>query len=73
MLSDRAARGLFDIRDNILRARKFTEGLTAESFKADDLRFYAVARCLEIVSRLPVGSLLPSAPGMSCRGAPSWI
>jgi uncharacterized protein with HEPN domain len=50
MPSERAERALFDIRDNILRARKFTEGLTAETFKTDELRFYAVARCLEIVS-----------------------
>jgi uncharacterized protein with HEPN domain len=50
MPSKRAERALLDIRDNILLARKFTEGLTAEAFKADQLRFYAVARCLEIVS-----------------------
>jgi uncharacterized protein with HEPN domain len=50
MPSKRAERALFDIRDNVLLARKFTAGLTAETFKADQLRFYAVARCLEIVS-----------------------
>jgi uncharacterized protein with HEPN domain len=50
MPSKRAERALLDIRDNILLARQFSAGLTVETFKADQLRFYAVARCLEIIS-----------------------
>ena len=57
MPSERAQRALFDIRDNALLARAFVEGLTEESLQADLLRFYAVTRCLEIISeasrRLP--------------------
>jgi uncharacterized protein with HEPN domain len=48
---------LIDIRDNAKLAQSFTEGMTLEAFKADRKTFYAVARCLEIVSeasrRLP--------------------
>jgi uncharacterized protein with HEPN domain len=50
MPSDRARLALFDIRDNVLLARQFTEGLTAEAFEADRRTFYAVTRCLEIIS-----------------------
>jgi uncharacterized protein with HEPN domain len=50
MPSKRAEKALLDIRDNILLARQFTVGLTAETFKDDRKTFYAVARCLEIVS-----------------------
>ncbi|MGD0632737.1 MAG: HepT-like ribonuclease domain-containing protein [Beijerinckiaceae bacterium] len=57
MLSDSARFALFDIRDNILFAREFIEGLTYEAFKDSRLHFYAVTRALEIVSeatrRLP--------------------
>ena len=48
---------LFDIRDNILLAQGFVEGLTYENFKGSRLHFYAVTRALEIISeasrRLP--------------------
>jgi uncharacterized protein with HEPN domain len=57
MLSDRARLALVDIRDNIGLARQFVAGLSAEAFAADRRAFYAVTRCLEIVSeaarRLP--------------------
>jgi uncharacterized protein with HEPN domain len=50
-------RWLNDIRHNILLARRFTEGVTYDAFRDDTLRFYAVTRCLEIISeasrRLP--------------------
>jgi uncharacterized protein with HEPN domain len=50
-------RRLFDIRDNIFLAREFVEGLDYESFRDNQLVFYAVTRCLEIISeasrRLP--------------------
>ena len=50
MLSSRARQALFDIRDNLLLAQEFTAGLSLETFKADRRTFYAVTRCLEIVS-----------------------
>ena len=57
MLSDKARDALFDIRDNIIWARGFIEGLTFEAFRTSRLHFYAVTRCLEIISeasrRLP--------------------
>ena len=57
MLSNRARLALFDIRDNLLLAREFAANLSVEAFKADRRTFYAVTRCLEVVSeaarRLP--------------------
>lgn len=57
MLSNRARLALFDIRDNLLLAREFAAGLSVEAFKEDRRTFYAVTRCLEVVSeaarRLP--------------------
>jgi len=48
---------LYDIRDNILLAQRFVEGLTFDSFKDSRLHVYATTRALEIVSeasrRLP--------------------
>ena len=41
---------LYNIRDNILLAREFVEGLTYEEFVASRLHFYAVTRALEIIS-----------------------
>jgi uncharacterized protein with HEPN domain len=50
-------RWLNDIRHNIHLALRFTEGVTYNAFRGDDLQFYAVTRCLEIISealrRLP--------------------
>ncbi|MBV8054436.1 MAG: DUF86 domain-containing protein [Deltaproteobacteria bacterium] len=57
MPSKRAAVALFDIRDNARLAQEFAAGMSLETFKADRRTFYAVTRCLEIVSeaarRLP--------------------
>jgi uncharacterized protein with HEPN domain len=50
MLSNRAREVLFDIRDNLMLAQEFTTGFTLETFEADRRTFYAVTRCLEIVS-----------------------
>jgi uncharacterized protein with HEPN domain len=50
MLSSRARQALLDIRDNLLLAQEFTVGFSLEMFKADRRTFYAVTRCLEIVS-----------------------
>lgn len=43
-------RHLQDIRDNIILAQKFEDGATYKEFCDDLLVFYAVTRCLEIVS-----------------------
>jgi uncharacterized protein with HEPN domain len=57
MPSDRARLALFDIRDNIGLVREFVAGLSFEAFRADRRTFYAVTRCIEIISeaarRLP--------------------
>jgi uncharacterized protein with HEPN domain len=57
MPSDSVRLALFDIRDCILSARDFTEGLSYEAFKESRLHFFAVTRALEIISeasrRLP--------------------
>jgi uncharacterized protein with HEPN domain len=50
-------RWLGDIRHNIVMAEGFAVGITYAEFKDDNLRLYAVTRCLEIISeasrRLP--------------------
>ena len=57
MLSKTAQLALIDIRDNILSAQKFTNGLSRNQFIDSQLHFYAVTRALEIISeasrRLP--------------------
>jgi uncharacterized protein with HEPN domain len=57
MPSKRATLALFDIRDNAKLAQEFTAGMTLEVFREDRRTFYAVSRCLEIISeaarRLP--------------------
>ncbi len=53
MPSDRAARSRSALRDiaiNIRLAQTFTGEATLEAFAADTRTFYAVVRCLEIVS-----------------------
>ncbi|QDW36526.1 DUF86 domain-containing protein [Bradyrhizobium sp. KBS0727] len=57
MRSESAKGALYDIRDNILFARQFVDGLTSETFTASRLHVYAATRALEIISeasrRLP--------------------
>jgi uncharacterized protein with HEPN domain len=50
MLSDRSRQALIDIRDNCLLAKSFIDGKSADEFQSDQKLFYAVTRCLEIVS-----------------------
>ena len=50
MPSSRSRQALLDIRDNIRLAREFTAGISFEKFQADRRTFYAVTRCLEIIS-----------------------
>ena len=57
MPSDRTRLALIAVVENARLADSFTVGLTAEEFEADRRTFYAVTRCLEIISeacrRLP--------------------
>jgi uncharacterized protein with HEPN domain len=70
MLSDRTRLALSDIRDNIGLALSFVTGMSLKDFAADRRTFYAVTRCLEIVSeaarRLPP-SLRGRYPGLPWR------
>jgi uncharacterized protein with HEPN domain len=61
MPSEREAtrRWLNDIRHNIVMAEGFAAGMTYAAFKDDNLRLYAVTRCLEIISE--ASRLLPEA------------
>ncbi len=43
-------RWLSDIRHHIAMAEGFVAGLSYNAFKDDNLRLYAVTRCLEIIS-----------------------
>lgn len=57
MLSEVEHQALFDMRDNCLLAVEWSTGLSPRKFELDRKTFYAVTRCLEIVSeasrRLP--------------------
>jgi uncharacterized protein with HEPN domain len=50
MLSDRSRQALIDIRDNCLLAKSFIAGKSEHDFQDDPKLFYAVTRCLEIIS-----------------------
>jgi uncharacterized protein with HEPN domain len=61
---------LLHIRDNIVFARTIVEGLSYEAFEHDRLKFYAVTRCLEIVSeavRRLSPEILERHPGVPWR------
>jgi uncharacterized protein with HEPN domain len=68
-------KALTDIRDNILLARGFVVGLSLEAFRKNQLVFYAVTRCLEIISeasrRLPeeMKARHPQIPWADIAGA----
>jgi len=55
--ASQSERWLYHIRRNIELAQRFIGGLAYEEFRDNDLVFYAVTRCLEIISeasrRLP--------------------
>ncbi len=65
-------RWLIDIRHNIYRARRFIDGLSYEQFAGNDMAFYAVTRCLEIISeasrRLPPELNPPSGRAVERNG-----
>ena len=66
---------LIDILHNIYLARKFIVGLDYPKFLANDMAFYAVIRCLEIISeasrRLPADMKArhPDIPWTAMAGA----
>ncbi|MGO9172221.1 MAG: DUF86 domain-containing protein [Rhodomicrobium sp.] len=70
-----AAAALLDIAENIGLAQSFVEGMTYEQFRDNKLVFYAVTRCLEIISeasrRLPpeIKSRHPQIPWPDIAGA----
>jgi uncharacterized protein with HEPN domain len=57
MPSESLKTALLDIRDSILLAQEFVQGLTLESFTISRLHYFATTRALEIISeasrRLP--------------------
>ena len=67
-------RWLSDIRSQIELGQQFLEGCDYEAFRDDQLRVYAVTRCLEIISeasrRLPVDlkARHPSIPWKEMAG-----
>jgi uncharacterized protein with HEPN domain len=75
MLSNKVHLALLDIRDNIRLAEDFAAGLSLDAFVADRRTFYAVTRCLEIISeaarRLPasVRNRHPGLPWRAIMGA----
>jgi uncharacterized protein with HEPN domain len=48
--SERDRQTLIDIQENACLARDFTNGLSYAAFASDRRTFYAVTRCLEIIS-----------------------
>jgi len=50
MPSDGTRLALMDIRDNAVLAQDFVAGSSLAAFKSDRRTFYAVTRCLEIIS-----------------------
>lgn len=50
MPSERGRDALLGILENAEAALEFTAGIDAEAFARDRMRFYAVTRCLEIIS-----------------------
>jgi len=79
MLSEKAIMALFDIRDNIFAAQRFTAGFSFDQFRDSQLHFYAVTRALEIISeaskRLPdeVCARHPELPWQDMRDAGTRI
>jgi uncharacterized protein with HEPN domain len=75
MLSNRARLALTEICDNIRLAEQFAAGLSVEALRADRRTFYALIRCLEIISeaarRLPqsLRNRHPELPWRAIMGA----
>jgi uncharacterized protein with HEPN domain len=50
MPSKKLISALYDIRDSIARARRFSDGLTFEQFCENEMAFHATTRMLEVIS-----------------------
>jgi uncharacterized protein with HEPN domain len=50
MPSERGRDALLGILENAEAALEFTDGIDTDAFAADRMRYYAVTRCLEIIS-----------------------
>lgn len=50
MPSSDTVRGLAEIDHHIAAVRRFVEGVDYATFEADERTFFAVTRCLEIIS-----------------------
>ena len=75
MHSESVKLALYDIRDNVLLAREFVDGLTCERFSESRLHLYAVTRALEIISeasRIDAGRNCQH-PGWSDNVAASYV
>ncbi len=53
-------RSLLDIQHHIAKAEAFAAGFSLDAFLEDELRFYAVTQCLEIISE--ASRRLPTPP-----------
>jgi uncharacterized protein with HEPN domain len=73
MPSDRTRLALFAIRDNILLAQSFVAEASEAAFKTDIRIFYAVTRCLEIISEASRRLSVEVRDGTRhCPGERSW-
>lgn len=74
MLSERAQDALLAVRNNILLAVRWMGDMDESVFAEERARFYAVTRCLEIISeasrRLPT-ELTTRHPSYPCTGRPA--
>ena len=74
MHSESVKLALYDIRDNVLLAREFVEGLACEGFSDSRLHIYAVTRALEIIrKRVVVCPKTCAIDILNCLGAPSGM
>ncbi len=75
MLSERSLAALEDMLDNICLAQEFTSNVSLDALAADRRTFYAVVRCLEIISEaarrldVEVVERHPEIPWRDLRGA----
>jgi uncharacterized protein with HEPN domain len=71
----KTAAALADIHEHIVLARRWTDSLNFQAFAEDRLVFYAVTRCLEIISEASrrigddIRSRYPDVPWMAIRDA----
>lgn len=75
MPSDRTRQALLDILENGMLARSFVAGMEFDAFADDRRTFYAVTRCLEIISEAsrrleePLRARHPELPWRAIMGS----